>query len=179
MKKTAITFGLLSGLIIIIYSAAVFIHFGDFAKMTSQDLSKVEMLGYLRYLILLLTIVFAIRYFKKQAGDAVTFKPLFLAGLYTAFIVALLVGLMEATYMLINPDFMEQYGELVTNRMKEQGASAAALAEHQKEMDNFKWMANPAAMGIFYFLETAVIGTVISLIVALIARTKKMQPVMA
>ena len=176
MKRTAITFGLLSGLIIVIYSFAVFLFFGDIAKMSMEDFARVEMLGYLRYLILLLTIIFAIRFFKKGNGGQGSFKQLFLAGLYTALIVALLVGLMELVYVLINPGFMEQYGQIVTTRLKQQGADAAELAKHQKTMEDMKWMGTPAGMGIFYFLETAVLGTIISLIVALIAKPKQKQP---
>ena len=56
--------------------------------------------------------------------------------------------------------------------MKAQGASAEAIADKQKQMENFKWMASPAGMGIFYFFETAILGTIISLIVALVSKTR-------
>lgn len=68
MKKTVLTFGLLSGIIIIVYSLIVFMAFGSFSSMSTSDFARVEMLGYLRYIILLLTVIFAIRYFKKQNG---------------------------------------------------------------------------------------------------------------
>ena len=127
-----LTFGLLSGLIIILYSSLVFLVFGDFSKMSGDDLARVEMLGYLRYLILLLTIVFALRYYKKQHG-APGFKDLFLAGLYTALVVALLVGLMEMVYMLANPGFMDQYAELTTKRMAEEGANTEKIAAYKQK----------------------------------------------
>ena len=176
MKKTAINFGLLSGLIIIIYTAVVFLVFGDFSKMSTGDFSKLEMLGYLRYIILLLTIIFAIRYFKKQNGNTGSFRQLFLAGLYTALVVAILVGLMEMAYMLINPDFIDQYAEITTRKMQEEGATTEAIASHKADMDKYRWMANPAMMGIFYFFETSVLGTLISLIASLILKTKKSKP---
>jgi hypothetical protein len=179
MKKTVLTFGLVAGSVIIVYSAAVFLFFGDFAKMSSDDFSRVEKLGYLRYIILALTIVFSIRYLKKQQGGEGSFKQLFLAGVYTALVVATMVGLMEMAYILINPDFMEQYATLTTARMKAQGVSAAEIASHQSEIESMKWLASPAAMGVFYFAETAAIGTVLSLIAALVMRTKKLQPVIA
>lgn len=179
MKKTVFSFGLLSGLIIIVYSVAVFLFFGDFAKMSSEDIDKVEKLGFLRYVILALTIIFSIRYFQKQQRGEAGFKQLFLAGTYTALVVATLVGLMEFVYLFVNPDFMEQYASMTTERLKAQGASAAAIASHQNEMQSMKWMANPTAMGAFYFLETAIIGTVLSLIVALVLRKQKLKPAMA
>lgn len=173
MKKTVLSFGLLSGLIIIIYSTIVFLVFGEFSKMSSSDLQKVEMLGYLRYIILLLTVIFAIRHFKKQNGGGGSFRQLFLAGVYTALIVALLVGIMEMAYLYMNPGFMEQYAEITSKRMMEQGASAEKLEAYKKEMEQYKWMASPVGMGLFYFFETAILGTITSLIVALFARTKK------
>jgi hypothetical protein len=179
MKKIVLTFGVLSGIIIILYSFAVFLIFGDFAKMSGEDFEKVEMLGYLRYIILLLTIIFAVRYYKKQNGGQGSFRQLFLAGFYTALVVAVLVGLMEFVYMLLNPGFMDQYATLLANKMKAQGATAEMIAQKQKEMENFKWMANPAGMGIFYFFETAVLGTIISLIVALINKTKRPKQALA
>ncbi len=172
MKKTVLSFGLLSGLIIILYSFVVFLVFGDFSKMNSADFQKVEMLGYLRYIILLLTVIFAVRYFKKQNGGVGSFRSLFLAGVYTVLVVALLVGIMEMVYMYMNPGFMEQYAEITSKRMMEQGASAEKMAAYKKEMEQYKWMASPVGMGIFYFFETAVLGTIMSLIVALFARTK-------
>jgi hypothetical protein len=179
MKKTAISFGILSGLIIILYSLAVFLLFGDFSKMTTADLAKVEMLGYLRYLILLLTIIFAIRYFKKQNGGTGSFKPLFLAGFYTALVIAILVGLMELVYIAFNPDFFDQYGALTSKSLQEKGASAAEIADQKKQMESMKWMLNPAAMGAFYFFETAILGTIMSAITALVARTRGERPQVA
>jgi len=179
MKKTVITFGLLSGLIIILYSVAVFLAYGDFSKLSASEFEKVEKLGYLRYLILFLTIIFAIRYFKKQKGGVVTFGQAFRAGMYTALVVALLVGLMELVYMLANPGFMDQYAEISTKKMAEQGASAAEIESRKKEMENYKWLASPAGMGIFYFLETFILGTIMSLLTSLFVRSRNRQTVAA
>ncbi|HEX6334686.1 MAG TPA: DUF4199 domain-containing protein [Flavisolibacter sp.] len=173
MKKTVLTFGLVSGIIIILYSVAVFLVFGDFSKMAAGELATVEQLGYLRYIILLLTVIFALRYYKQQHGGHATFKQLFLAGLYTVLLVAALVGMMELVYMLINPEFMNQYAELSTRRMQEQGASADQIRAHQQQMESYKWMANPVAMGLFYFFETAVLGTIMSLATAAIMRSRR------
>ena len=173
MKKIVLTFGILSGIIIIIYSFAVFLIFGDFAKMSAQEFNTVEKLGYLRYIILLLTIVFAVRYYKKQNGGQGSFKQLFVAGFYTALIVAVLVGLMEFVYMLVNPDFMDQYAAIMENKMKAEGATAEMIAKQQKQVESMKWMAHPAGMGIFYFFETAILGTIVSVITALINKTRK------
>lgn len=93
--------------------------------------------------------------------------------------VAILVGLMEMVYMLINPQFMEQYAEMTTRKMVESGATSDMIAAHKKEMEQYKWMANPVFMGLFYFFETAVLGTIMSLVVALITKTPKPKPAIA
>ena len=173
MKKIVLTFGILSGLIIIIYSAAVFLVFGEFSKMSDADFNKVEKLGYLRYIILLLTIIFAVLSFKKQNGGKGSFKQLFLAGFYTALVVGLLVGLMELVYIMMNPNFMQEYSARMETMLRQGGASAEKLASHRSEIESMKWMANPVGMGVFYFIETSVLGTVIAVLTALIARTKK------
>lgn len=172
MKKTVLTFGLLSGGIIILYTIIVFMVYGDFPNITPEEFAVVEILGYLRYVILLLTVIFAIRYFKKQNGNQGTFKQLFMAGFNTVLVVSVLVGLMEFCYMLMNPGFIEQYVDIVQKSMQAKGATAAEIAAKKAEMDNYRWMANPAATGVFYFLETAIIGTILSLIGALIIRTR-------
>jgi hypothetical protein len=76
-------------------------------------------------------------------------------------------------YLYLNPGFMEQYAEITLKRMMEQGAGAEKMAAYKKEMEQYKWMASPVGMGLFYFFETAVLGTIMSLFVAIFARTKK------
>ena len=60
MKKIALLFGSIAGGIIIVYSAIVFAVFSDFSSLTPSQFGIVETLGYLRYLILLLTVGIAI-----------------------------------------------------------------------------------------------------------------------
>lgn len=179
MRKTAINFGLLSGGIIIVYTFGTFLMFGEFSKLTPKDLAMVEAFGYLRYVILFLTLVFAIRHYRKQQQEQSGFKKLFMAGVYTALVIALLVGLMEFCYMLLNPDFMEHYASLNEQRLVESGASAEKLARNREMMESMKWMANPAAMGVFYFVETMILGTIMSLILAFFFRPKQQAAAIA
>ncbi|HEX6914554.1 MAG TPA: DUF4199 domain-containing protein [Chitinophagaceae bacterium] len=172
MKNVSIRFGIIAGIIIIAYSILVFLVMGDFSSMDAGDFKKVEMLGFLRYIILFLTVFLSIRYFKKQNSGEGTFRQLFLAGLYTALVIAMLVGLMELLYMWLNPQFISQYAELSTRKLQESGASAERIAEHKKQLEQFSWMASPAIMGVYYFLETAVLGAICSAIVGLLMRRR-------
>lgn len=171
--KQALTFGGIAGGIIIVYTFVVFFAMGSFEDMSFERLALVETLGYLRYLILFAVIIFALRVFKKNSQKAPTYWALVKQGIFTALVVAVCVGLMEFAYVLINPEFMEQYGNLQVQKMIQDGASAAEIAALREEMEQFSFMANPIAMGVFYFFETAILGSVASLIISIFFRSGK------
>lgn len=70
MKKPVLTFGVLAGAIIAIYSLAVLAYVGDFSSVSPETFRTVEILGYLRYVILLLGVFFAIRTFRNSFPES-------------------------------------------------------------------------------------------------------------
>lgn len=132
-----------------------------------------ETLGYLRYIILLLTIYFAIRTFKKQNNGQLTYRQAAKQGIMVALVIAVCIGLMESIYIIMEPGFYEKYGKLYAGQLKAKGASAEKINEMKAEMDKYKWMQNAPMTGLFYFFETALIGTIGSLIMARFFKTKK------
>lgn len=165
MKRAVLVFGILAGVIIFTYSTVVFFLLGDFEKMTPKDLEMAEVLGYARYIILFLGVLMAMITYRKQ-HDKVTYGKAFTIGLLVTLITAFFVGLMEFTYMNMNPEFMDQYGKLYIERLQAEGASQEVIEKTRQEMQAMAWMANPWAMGIFYFFETALLGTLMSLVCA-------------
>ena len=172
MKRITISFGLLSGAIIIVYTCAVFMVFGDFSHISLKQFKMLETLGYLRYIILLLTVFFAMRTFKKQNEPPVKYWPLVKQNIMVIIVVAVCIGIMEYVYFLLNPDFFETYGHMYAQQLKISGATTRELSNAQHEMNNYKWMQSPVMMGIFYFFETFAIGGVASLILARFLKTK-------
>jgi hypothetical protein len=174
MKRAALTFGILAGALIFAYMFVLFLIFGDFGNVKPEDMVVTSVLGYLRYLILLLGITMAILTFRKETPGPIGYKRVFLTGLYATLIVALFVGAMEFVYMaFLDPHFVEHYTTVMMEGMKKSGASAAEMAARRRELDNFAWMSNPWATGVFYFSETTVIGTIFTLVAAIFGRRKE------
>ena len=88
--KQALTFGGIASLIIILYTFIVFLAFGNFAEITFEQLATVEVLGYLRYLILFAVLIFAIRVFKKGTQPDPKYWALAKQGILTALVVAVI-----------------------------------------------------------------------------------------
>ena len=177
--KQALTFGGIAGGLIILYTFIVYFTFGDFGKITPEELPTIEALGYLRYVILIAVIIFAIRVFKKNSESAPSYWALVKQGVFTALVVAVCVGLMEAVYMAINPAFFAQYGQLKLDEMIASNAPAEEIAQFKQDMEDYAFMASPLVNGVFYFFETAILGSVLSLIVALFFRPSKTNPNLA
>lgn len=173
MKRTVLTFGITAGVLIFAYSMLVLAIMGDFAKMTPKDLTMSYVLGYLRYVLLLLGVTMGMVAYRKNIAGPISYGRAFKVGLLIALVTGVFVGGMEATYIAYNPDFYDQYARLMVESKKAEGAGEAELEKVRQEQADYQWMATPGMTGIFYFFETAVIGTIISLIAARFARRKE------
>lgn len=167
MKKIAWTFGMIAGIVILVYSAVVIFAFGDFKNMTATDLQKVEAFGYLRYLILILAVLFGIREWRKLPDVPLNWWNLAKAGIAVALVVALFVGLFEMAYAWANPNFMEEYGRLYIENLQNSGTSEVEVAQAKQQMADFAWLKNPLASGGFYFAETSIVGALAAALLAL------------
>ena len=171
MKQITIRFGLIAGAIVLLYSIIVVFAFGDIAQLNAGQLQMVEAFGFLRYLILLLAIVFAIRAYKRTAQTPPTYWSLVKQGVLVSLVVAGCIGIMECVYIALNPDFYEDFAAMYIKHLQENGASASELAEVSGQMESYRWMQNPFMTGVFYFFETLLIGTVMALITARFSRS--------
>lgn len=174
MKKTVLTFGVLAGVIILVYTYATFLVLGDFDTMSQNDLMMAEVLGHLRYLLLLLAIVMAMVTYRKNTAGPIGYGTIFLVGFLVALVTSFFVGLLEYVYVgFINPEFFDQYAKLTLEGMQAKKASAAEIEAMLKQQEAFSWMRNPILCGLFYFGWTSVVGTVMALIAAFFLRRKK------
>lgn len=163
MKKQALLFGGLAGGIIILYSTITLFIFREF---TLENYSKLEMLGFLRYIIMLLAVFMTIRGYYRSNPPQLNYGRMFQAGLFVSLFIAIFVGIFEAIYVIINPDFMSKYGALMLEMMRKKGASAQDLAQMAAEMKSYTFMSSPWGMGIFYFFETFIVCCLASLLFA-------------
>ena len=173
MKSIVLKYGLGCGLLIILYSTVTFIFFGDFSKLSPEQFKAFESLGFLRYLLLLITIYLAMRRFKKAPDRPVSFRSLMKTGVQVAFLVAVMVGLMELVYILQHPDFFEKYGAIMLQQMKASGTSDEEIKKTTEAMEQYKFMQTPWANGLFYFFETAFIGNIATLAFAFVMKPRE------
>ncbi len=174
MKRLLLLYGVGGGALVFLtsYTPAAIIG-SRFDQATPAEFAAAEWLGYLRYLLLALGILLAMRSYRAAGMGPGTYGSTFVVGVLIALIIAFFVGVMEYVYLAYtNPDFYAQYYNLAAEEMRRAGASEAALAAARRGAEQYRWLENPWATGAYYFIETLVIGTVLSAIAAIFMRRK-------
>jgi hypothetical protein len=169
MKKTVLTFGLISGAI----SAATMLASIPFADKIGWE--KGELLGYTVIVLSALMVFFGIRSYRENvSGGRLTFARGFTVGiLITLISSACYVATWELMYYRLMPGFTEKYTAHQIERAKAQGASQQKLDETQRQADQFRKMYdNPAINIAMTFTEVFPVGLVITLVSAGILRKK-------
>ena len=169
MKKTVLTFGLISGAI----SAAMMLATVPFADKIGFD--KGEILGYTTIVLSALLIFFGIRSYRENAGDGrLTFARGFAVGiLITLISSACYVGTWELVYFKLMPGFAEKYAAHMVERAKASGASQQQIDEKVRQASEFKVMYDKPAINVaMTFMEVFPIGLVVTLASAGILRRK-------
>jgi hypothetical protein len=173
MKKTVLTFGLISGAI----SAAMMLVTIPFADAIGWE--RGEILGYTTIVLSALMVFFGVRSYRHNAGGGrLTFGRGFAVGiLITLISSACYVGTWELVYYKLMPGFAEKYAAHMVERAKESGASQQKIDETERQAKQFKQMYdNPAVNVALTFTEVFPIGLVVTLLSAGILRKKVRDP---
>ena len=130
-----------------------------------------QYVGFLRYIILFVGILLAIRSISEKFFDGeVRYWKAVGIGVLVSVSAGVVMGVFEYAYAAwIAPDFFERFLEMHLQAMRESGASDAAIAEAREGA--LMWSA-PHMNFLLYFVETIVFGFGLSLIAA-IFRTKR------
>lgn len=180
MKKIVLTFGLISGVVMLL-AMLVSMQF----HQELQDRDAAMLVGYATMVISLSAIFFAVRSYRdRDLGGAISFGQAFRLGLLISLVAGTLYAIGWMVYSAIAmPDFMEQYVQSTIEHLRKSGASAERIAEETRSMNQWKELyKNPFIKFVLTFLEMAPVGLIISLISALALRTKTpatRQPPMA
>ena len=169
MKRTILTFGLISGLL----ASLMMIATVPFVKGDNFDHGYV--LGYTTIVLSLMVTFFGVRSYRDNVGKGhITFGRAFLVGLAITLIsCSFYVVTWEVIYFKFVPDFMDKYGAYVLRKMQASGATAAAIQQKSEEMDKLKVMyKNPLINMAMTFIEPFPVGLVITLLSAAILRKK-------
>lgn len=169
MKKTILTFGLISGVVSSLMMAATV----PFAGKISFD--KGLIVGYTGIVLSFLLVFFGIRSYRDNYGNGqITFSKAFAVGISITVISCICyVVTWEIIYFNFLPDFMEKYGAHMVERAKASGASAAAVQAQVEQAKKYKEMYdNPLINAAMTFIEPFPVGLVITVISAAVLRRK-------
>jgi hypothetical protein len=169
MKKTVLTFGLISGAISAIAMLAAF----PFANKIGFD--KGEILGYTVIVLTVLMIFFGVRSYRENvSGGKLTFGRGFAVGILISLISCLFyVAAWEILYFKFMPDFADKYAARMVERAKASGASPEKIEQKAQEARQFKQMYdNPVINVGITFLEVFPIGLAVTLVSAAVLRRK-------
>jgi hypothetical protein len=173
MKKTVLTCGIISGLIVtaIITTSMVYYH-NNPGKVSN---SSAMVIGYLSMLIAFALIYVGIkRYRDNENAGTISLGKAFRIGLLIALIASTMYVVAWALlYNLFMPDFMDRYAEQVI-KQAEPGTTAAQLAETKAEMESYKQLyRSPLYFTLMTYAEILPVGMLVSIICAFILKRKE------
>jgi hypothetical protein len=169
MKKTILTFGLISGAI----SSLVMVAILPFKDRIGFERGPV--IGYTSIVLSFLLVFFGIRSYRDNIGNGqITFLKAFAVGISITVISCICyVVTWEIIYYNFLPDFWDKYGAHLVEKLRASGASPAAVQAKLEEMTRYKELyKNPLLNAVLTFIEPFPIGFVITLISALALKRK-------
>src|SRR5437764_7521980 len=168
MKKTVLTFGLVSGAIMAVMMFATLL-FTDSAWLQSHSMC----IGYTTMVLSFMLVFFGIRSYRENiGGGTISFCRAIAVGILITLISSVLyVIAWEIMYFGI-PSFGERFMTMCVAHVKSSGASPEAI---QTELNQLKYLDNPFINAAMTFTEPFPVGLIITLVSALILRTK-MKP---
>ena len=172
MKKTVLTFGLISGVI----SSLLMVCFIPFYDRIGND--KALILGYTSIVLSFLLVYFGIRSYRDNVADGqISFAKGFAIGICITLISCVFyVATWEVLERTVFTDFMDKYSATMIAKAQASGESAQAVQAKIEKIQQMKVMyANPFYNVFYTFIEPFPVGLVITLISAAVLR-KKTRP---
>jgi hypothetical protein len=169
MRKTILTFGLISGVLISLMMVATV------PWVDRIGFDRGEYVGYTTMVLAFLLVFFGIRSYRDNAGGGqITFVKAFAIGISITLISCVFyVITWEVLYFNFLHGFMDKYAAYMVEKMKSSGASSSAVQEQIQELKKYQELYdNPLFNSAVTFLEPLPVGLVITLISAAALRKK-------
>jgi uncharacterized protein DUF4199 len=169
MKKTVVTFGLISG----VMSSLMMLLTVPFMDRIGFDRGVI--FGYTAIVLSFLLVFFGIRSYRENvAGGTLTFGRGFQVGiLITLISCAFYVATWQLIYFKLAPGFFEKYQAYAIEKARTSGASEQELQATARQMQQFKaWYDNPFLNAAVTFVEPFPVGLGVTLISAAVLRRK-------
>ena len=170
MKKTVLTYGLISGAI----SAILMVCTTPLLKTAGFD--NGYLIGYSAIILSLLLIYFGMASYRDNVGGGqIKYgKALAIGLLITTISSICYVIAWTFVYHLMFPDFMDKYGAYMIESMKAKNLPAAEIEKQTEGLKQMKEMyKNPIWFTLYTFIEPFPVGVLVSIISAFIVRMKK------
>lgn len=162
--KHAVSYGIILGVILILISIIMYV--------TGMALEGTQWPMYLYYLIFPITLILAIKSFKKENGGFLSISEALKVGMAAAVISAIIFLLYSLVFnYLIEPNWSEQVIDATRDKMNEMGNLTEAQVEQSLEF--VKWGANPLIGGAIWLAMSAFFGLIYSLIAGAIMKQKR------
>jgi Protein of unknown function (DUF4199) len=170
MKKTVLTFGVISGLV----SSAMML--ATLPLLDRIGFGRAEILGYTGIVLSFLLVFFGVRSYREASGGTLTFgRALTVGMLITLISCVFYVVTWEIIYFTLAPDFGEKYAAYTMERLKTSGANAQTIDAHMKQIEQFKRLnANPWTNAAIALVEPLPIGLLVTLVSAAVLRKKRL-----
>ena len=169
MKKTIITYGLISGILSSLMMAATI------PFMHNLNGRNGYLFGYTAIVLSFLLVFFGIRSYRDNLGNGqITFAKAFAIGISITLISCIFyVVAWEIIYFNFIPHFMDSYFADAVDKIKASGASPDTIQAKLADLEKSKRLySNPLYNAALTFLEPFPVGLVITLLSAAILRKK-------
>ena len=172
MKKTVLTFGLLSGAVLSVMMLITM----PFHDRIGYD--KAMVVGYTTMILAALFVYFGVRSYRDNVnGGAVSFgRALGVGFLISLIAMAMYVATWELAKDRIAPGYMDKYQAHMVEQARTSGKSQAEIDKEIAELKKWREMSkNPLMEIAFVFLEPLPVALLASLISAAILRRKRLE----
>lgn len=172
MKKIVLVFGLISGGIL----AAMTAIFLPLSMSGVIDFDQQEIIGYSSMVLAFLLVFFGIRSYRENlGGGAISFGKAFRVGILITLVTCVVyVVAWEIVYYGFIPDFGDRYAAYTIEKMRNEGATVAAIAEMERKTARFRELyKNPLFNVGITFMEVFPVGLIVTLVSAAILRRKR------
>ena len=170
MKRTVLTFGLISGAILSIMMAATM------PFMNEIGFERGEVIGYSSMVLAFLLVFFGVRSYRDSVGGgSITFGRALAVGTLIAFIAsACYVATWQVVSRTVATDFTARYQEHMLEQERAKGVSEAALAERRAELERWaERYRNPFFNVAITFIEPLPVGLILAVVSAGILRRRR------
>lgn len=170
MRKIVLTYGLIAGGIMAVMLLISGLLMGD-SNFASYGMA----FGYASMLLAFTLIFFAIRTYRQQNDNSISFGR----GLGIGLLIVLISGILYVIgwafiYHFIVPDFLDKLAAGEMAKLQEARASAEQITQSKEQMDFYREMyRSPVMFSLLTFIEPLPPGILVTLISALILRRKK------